>query len=336
MTISDLEHFKNLLLEREQNLTAWLESAGGSDSDEVRKVQSLVGEIKGALGRVENQSFGTCNVCKGTVELYRLEIQPVTEVCLTCITDKEREQLEEDLFLASKIHRALLPQTIEKLDGFDIAVKSLAARTIGGDYYDFLASSNGSPTRIIIADSMGSGLPAGLLMSNIQGALRILAEDIESPRRLVGRLNKWLCRNIPVTKFISLACVALGNGNDPSSQLVYANAGHCPPLVIKGNGVIEILGPTGGIVGVHEDFDYQEQAFAVSQGDLLILYTDGITEAENFHGEMFGEKRLRKFGLANRHIAPQAIIDKLYDEVRAFAGRPELVDDFTIIALRKL
>ena len=191
-------------------MTSLLGSMGGDNSNEAQKVQSLLGEIKAALGRVEDQSFGTYVVCKGTVELYRLEVQPVAEICLTYITDKEREQLEEGLFLASKIHRALLPQSIEKIDGFDIAAKSLAARSIGGDYYDFLPSSNNGPTRIVIGDGMGSGLPAGLLMSNIQGAMRILSEEIESPRVLISRLNRWLCRNIPVTKFISLACIAGG------------------------------------------------------------------------------------------------------------------------------
>ena len=94
--------------------------------------------------------------------------------------------------------------------------------------------------------------------------------------------------------------------------------------------------PTGGILGVHENFDYEEQQVDLARGDLLILYTDGITEAENFHSEMFGEERLRESGLANRHLSPGKMIECLVDEVRSFADKPELIDDFTVIAIRKL
>src|SRR3989339_2019553 len=125
MTISDLEHFKQLLLEREHNVLEWLDSPETPNQDDVNKAQALLGDIKEALGRVDEQSFGTCDVCKEGIELYRLEIQPVTEVCLGCITAEERAQLEEELFLASKIHRALLPQSIERIEGFDINVRSL-------------------------------------------------------------------------------------------------------------------------------------------------------------------------------------------------------------------
>jgi serine phosphatase RsbU (regulator of sigma subunit) len=336
MTISDLEHFKDLLLEKEENVRHWLDSPNTPNSEDIQKAQSLVIEIKGALGRVENKTYGSCEVCKDGIELYRLEVQPVTEVCLGCITPEERAQLEEELYLASKIHRALLPQTVQKIEGFEIVVKSLAARIVGGDYYDFLPSAGDSSTRIIIADTMGKGIPAGLLMSNVQGALRILAEDIQSPSRLITRLNQWLCRNIPVTKFISLTCLAL-NGNSNSESLVtYTNAGHCPGLLIRSNRETQWLEPTGGVLGVHPGFTYDDMALQFVTGDLLILYTDGVTEAENIGGEMFGADRLLQYTQEHQAESLGLLVENLMAQVRFFTGRPEFADDFTIVALRKL
>jgi len=336
MTLSDLEHFKNLLLEREENLNEWLDAPVVASQDDIGKVQSLLVEIKEALGRVENKNFGTCDVCKGDIELYRLEVQPVTEICLGCITPEERAQLEDELYLASKIHRALLPQAVEKVEGHDIAVKSLAARFVGGDYYDLLPASGNGLSRLIIADSMGKGLPASLLMSNVQGALRILAEEIPSPSKLISRLNQWLCRNVPVTKFISLACIALEPQLERRSQVTYTNAGHCPAILVRNDGQVEFLGPTGGVIGVHEGFTYEEKSLSFSKGDLIVLYTDGVIEASNSREEHFGEKRLIDFAVDFKDSPLDGFLDNLRAEVQSFSGRPEFEDDFTVIALRKL
>jgi sigma-B regulation protein RsbU (phosphoserine phosphatase) len=337
MTLSDLEHFKNLLIEREQNLSHWLESPGSPNEGDIRKAQVLLTQIKAGLQRVENHTYGVCTCCKEGVELYRLEVQPVAEVCLGCISKQEQERLEEELFLASKIHRALLPQTIQKMPGFDLGVKSLAAGTVGGDYYDFLSSDSNRAMRVVIADTMGKGIPASLLMSNVQGALRILAEDIQSPQQLVTRLNQWLCHNVPVTKFVSLTYIAvqsqIGSGR---GSLVYTNAGHCPPILVRFNGSIERLEPTGGVLGVHDGFTYEERSLDLSEGDLLVLYTDGVTEAESFHGEAFGEDRLIGFVRNRSRDSLDDLLNGLLDEVRFFSERPELADDVTIIAMRKM
>jgi hypothetical protein len=146
MTVSDLEKFKNLILQREENLTALIESPEGINRADEEKLQTLFAQMQSALKRIEDRTFGACKVCKGEMELHRLEIQPVVDVCLECITTEERTILEEELTLAGKIHRALLPQAVQNIEGFELAVKSLAARTVGGDYYDFIpAGDRGFP-----------------------------------------------------------------------------------------------------------------------------------------------------------------------------------------------
>ncbi|UCD64839.1 MAG: SpoIIE family protein phosphatase, partial [Candidatus Zixiibacteriota bacterium] len=228
METEDFEHFRDLLVERRQNLTDWLNSGATVRSDNARLVRELLTDIKDALDRIETESYGECDVCDGYVEPDRLEVQPIRRVCLDCISDEEKAALEEDLYLASKIHRALLPQAIPDMPGFEVEVRSQAAGNIGGDYYDFLPGLGGRSVRIVIADAMGHGLPAGLLMSNLQGALRILSSDIDSPGPLLSRLNEWICRNVPVTKFVSMVCMCLDITDGDSAQVRYTNAGHCP------------------------------------------------------------------------------------------------------------
>jgi len=335
MNVADFENFRDLLTGREQNLSEWLHSGEPIDEADARRVRDLLGQIKEALGRIEDHTYGTCKVCHGEVELERLQVQPVTEVCLDCISKEEKTRLEEELFMAGKIHRALLPQDVEKIAGFDVAAHSRTARTVGGDYYDFLPSRNGSPVRVVIADSMGKGLPAGLVMSNFQGALRVLADEVDSPAVLISRLNGWLTRNIPVTKFITLACIELRPQADGTTKLVHANAGHCPSIVARKDGTIELLEATGTVIGVHEDFKYEETSLTLSPGDLLVLYTDGVTEAENHQGEMYDDGRLCRFVRDNRQAPLETFLDNLLADIQKFTGTTELSDDLTVIALRK-
>jgi sigma-B regulation protein RsbU (phosphoserine phosphatase) len=336
MTPIELEHFKDLLAERADSITSWLDSESFRDDDDVRKVYSLLSQIKEAVVRIESKTYGICEDCHDPIEQYYLEIQPAATVCLGCMNDQERMQLEEELSMASKIHRALLPQTIEQIDGFEVVVKSIAARTVGGDYYDFLPAGDSGMPRVVIADVMGKGLPAGLLMSNVQGVLRILAEELQSPRELIVRLNQWYCRNVPVTKFVSMACLSLRSLPDGKAELVYANAGHCPPILLRNNGATEILEPTGGVLGVHKDFTYEERRTQISSGDLVLLYTDGVTEVEDEGGQQFGEERLNSLIYNYRGASIAEFPDVLLNEVQRFSGKAELTDDLTIIGLRKI
>jgi len=337
MTTAELDHFREVLVDRNKLLLEWVDSPAAKDESQVAQVQDLLGQIMDALGRVEANTFGGCkaNDCTGEVEMYRLEIQPANEVCLDCLSKEEQTLLEEEMFLASKIHRALLPQSIPHIGGFDVAAKSIAASAVGGDYFDFLPEAGKSSTRVIIADSMGKGIPAGLIMSNFQGALRILAEDIASPGPLVTKLNQWLTRNVSVTKFITLICLRLENPEAKITDFTYTNAGHFPGITISADGAVAKLEATGTVLGVHEDFTFEECRASLGAGDLVLLYTDGVTEALSPSGEMFEEDRLVDYLLAHRTDSSADLIDGLLTEVRRFTQRDELDDDLTVIALRK-
>jgi sigma-B regulation protein RsbU (phosphoserine phosphatase) len=190
--------------------------------------------------------------------------------------------------------------------------------------------------RIVIADAMGKGLPAGLLMSNLQGALRVLSSELESPAELVGRLNGWLCRNVPVTKFISLVCVGLTEVNAEDTDVTYTNAGHCPPILIRKNGDIERLEVTGGILGVYKGFTYGQRSLSLRFGDAIPLYTDGIVECENADGEQYEETRLVEYLRDRRKDPADEIISSLVADVLGYTGAAQPPDDLTAILLRKI
>ncbi len=335
MNVGDLEHFRNLLFEREKSLDDLLSSDALTETDNISKVRSLMAQIKDAFHRIESHSYGECKVCHGTIEKYRLEIQPETEICLDCISEEEKSVLEEELYVASKIYRALLPQEIGNIDGFDLAVKFISAGTVGGDYYDFLKPTINGEARIVIADTVGKGIPAGLLISNLQGALRIFSEEIDSPSLLMTRLNQWFCRNLPTTKFVSLVCLHIEPKAEGSSRITYTNAGHWPPVLIRKSGEIERLDPTGGLLGVHMDFIYKENSIQMHPGDLLVLFTDGATEAMDMNGRMFEEAGLINFLQSNNFETCELLLNNLVGNIVDFSGKPKFADDMTLIALHK-
>jgi sigma-B regulation protein RsbU (phosphoserine phosphatase) len=337
MQLSDIEHFKDLLVERSRNLSDWINSAGATNASEVEKVRSLLHQIRDALDRIECESYGICKVCQEEIEIETLELRPEAEICIDCLSNSEKETLENDLHMAGKIQRALLPQALPTIQGFSVSARWLPAGEVGGDYYDFLPCSGNESSRIIIADAMGKGVSAGIVMSSLQGVLRVLSSDIRSPGPLITRLNQWLCRNVPVTKFISLACLCLEQTSDEKALVTYANAGHCPPILCRKDGSIERLDVTGGVLGVHEDFTYGEKKLSMNSGDLLMLYTDGVTEVTNGHDEMFDDSRLVEF-IQNRGEGPfESMIDNLIKELKNFSRMSNGIhDDLTVVSLLKL
>lgn len=336
MTIDELEHFRNLLIEREHNVVDWVEHARTLSSTDVNKAKDLLDQIRSALTRVEDHSFGTCRICRDSVESHRLEVQPLLDVCLGCMSKDEITRLESDLVLANRVYRALLPQRPLEISGFDIHVVNAEAHYVGGDYYDLLPPCPESGLqRLVVADTMGKGLPAGLLMSNIQGAFRLLAESHASPADLIGNLNRWLCRNIPVTKFVSLVCLGVENGQGSESRIIYSNAGHCSPLLIRKSGEVELLTSTGPVIGVRDDFEYTQVETAMHSGDMVVLYTDGVIEAINQDRDEFGEKRLTDFISPRRSHDLKTLLPDLITHVKAFALMPQLADDYVVMAMRK-
>ncbi|HUF25289.1 MAG TPA: SpoIIE family protein phosphatase [Vicinamibacterales bacterium] len=242
----------------------------------------------------------------------------------------EREQEEARL-----IQRALLPTTLPALEGVRIAAMWNPASGFGGDCYDVIrfnaatpgAEDNAERVGITVADVAGKGLPAALLMSNLQAAVRAFASEASTPQQVATSVNRLLCRNIAVGRFVSFCYLVIDRSR---GLLTFANAGHNPPLLVRGGGEAARLLSGGMVLGVMPDATYDQLEVAVAPGDRLILYTDGIIEAENAAGEDYGEHRLSRVAAAHSTGTPQHILDAIFEDVSLFAaGRFE--DDATLI-----
>ena len=236
----------------------------------------------------------------------------------------ERRELTEAL----KIQRRLLPQQVPQIDGWELAVSWQPASGVGGDCFDTIRFDE-SRLALTIADVVGKGIPAALLMSNLQAAVRAFASEAVDPQALCLQVNRILCGNIAEGRFISFFYCVL---DAATGALTYTNAGHYLPILVRADGSIERLDVGGPVLGVLPDASYEQAQIAIGPGDRLLLFTDGITEARNDADEEFGEERLVDAAVANRACSAPALQARLADAVAAFTGG-RLQDDATLMVL---
>jgi phosphoserine phosphatase RsbU/P len=198
---------------------------------------------------------------------------------------------------------------------------------VGGDCFDTLGFGN--VLGVSIADIAGKGLPAALLMSNLQAAVRAFAQDAVSPASINNSINRLLCRNMASGRFATFCYARI---EPASGRIVYSNAGHNPPLLIRPGGAVEKLGDGGMVLGIFPDNQYEQAEMTLTAGDRLLFYTDGITEARNPEGEEYGEDRLAEVALAVREGSAETIKDAVLTNVNAFTNG-KFEDDATLIVV---
>jgi len=249
---------------------------------------------------------------------------------------REIERKNTELQIAADIQKSFLPSEIAPLIGFDIAATSIPAKEVGGDFFDVipfaLVPMKDHKTGILIADVSGKGIPAALFMALSRVIMRVNSFWHSHPADVLRDANGTISENTKTGMFVTLFYAVI---DEELRQVTYANAGHNPPMVYRvRDGTIEELGTTGVALGIMETAKYTEQVCILSPGDILLLYTDGITEADNEAESMFGEERLRE-GLIRYHNLPaRGIMDSVLDDVRAFvAGYPQS-DDITLMVLK--
>jgi phosphoserine phosphatase RsbU/P len=236
----------------------------------------------------------------------------------------ERRELDE----ARRIQQKLLPQTMPLVEGCEIAASWQPAAGVGGDCFDTIPFSS-TRLGLSIADVVGKGIPAALLMSNLQAAVRAFATGAAHPADICQQINRILCGHIAEGRFISFFyCVT----DDEDKSLAYANAGHYPPILVRADGTVERLGLGGAVLGIFPDGAYEQGHVTLQSGDRLVLYTDGITEAMNDCDEEFGEPRLIDITVEHRSCSAPALQARLSKAVADFSnGR--FHDDATLIVL---
>jgi serine phosphatase RsbU (regulator of sigma subunit) len=241
----------------------------------------------------------------------------------------ERERVEHELRLARRIQQASLPEEVPELEGWQISPLYQPAREVGGDFYDFLELPNGH-LGLVVGDATGKGMPAALVMSTTCGMLRAVALSVDSPGEVLRRINEALSARIPPSTFVTCFYAIL----DPKSgRLLYANAGHDLPYVQRG-GECEELRARGMPLGLMPGMGYEEKEEVLDAGEGVFFYSDGLVEAHDPNGEMFGFPKLRE--LIAEHGEESSLEDFLLEKLYSFVGEGwEQEDDITLLTLRR-
>ncbi|WP_457652124.1 PP2C family protein-serine/threonine phosphatase [Rhodocaloribacter sp.] len=246
--------------------------------------------------------------------------------------EKKLIRLREEYRLAFEIQTNLLPKEPPACEGYDIAGVSLPAQTVGGDYFDFIRVDR-DRLGLCVGDVSGKGLPAAMLMANVQATLRgqALAQP-DSVRDCIAHSNDMLCRSIGRGSFVTLF---FGLLDARTHTLRYVNAGHNRPLLHTADGRIRELPTSGLVLGFQADFSYQEADVSLASGDTLLIYSDGITEAMNDEREQFDTERLGEMLRAHAHTPAATLIERIIAAVRRHTGEVPPNDDMTMLAVRR-
>ena len=239
-----------------------------------------------------------------------------------------KHRLQQELTESQEIQEALLPKNLPHIDGIEIAVAWQPARAVGGDYFDVLKFDD-RHSAICIADAAGKGMPAALLMSNAQAVLKSFASAGVAPNDLCAHVNRVLCQNMVPHRFISCFYGLL---DSQTRKFSYANAGHCPPMLVRGGACMRMK-EGGPILGVFPDHDYLTGEIELSRADTLVFFTDGVTEARNASGEEFGEERLQELLTLGAHFSARELRDLIMAAVGEFSDGP-VQDDATLMVLK--
>ncbi|MGA2133627.1 MAG: SpoIIE family protein phosphatase [Bryobacteraceae bacterium] len=217
---------------------------------------------------------------------------------------------------ASATQRGLLPREIPRFPGYDIAAAWRPAGAVSGDYLDVLRL-DASHLALCVADVIGKGVPAALLMSNVQAAVHALAGELMPTGELCGRVNRIVAGNVGSGKFITFFYGVL---DSERRRFSYTNAGHCEPILVRQTGECVRVNHGGVVLGVFPDWSYQEEHLDLEPGDRLVLYTDGITEIANAAGEEFGEERLMEVLSASRTLGAEAMQKQVMSTIAEYSG----------------
>lgn len=334
MEANVFQRIQHSLIEKSQNLSAWL--AGAPEVEKQIRLGST-GEqgihahlqvVDTAIEQAVEQTLGLCEVCHTTIDTDLLEMDYTRCVCLDHLSEQERRQLEAELEFTQQVQQALLPQSIPQVPGLSLAAFSRPAQIVSGDYFDFFQFGDGAPG-LAVADAMGHGVSASMIMTSLQTALRTLAPECRTPAEALGRINRYYLHNSNFTTFVT---VFLGHYDPVTRELTYCNAGHNPPALFRRQAQqVEWLQPTAAALGLVEDNSLGLGRVTLEEGDILLLYTDGVTEATNASRESFGTQRLAWALVQNAERTSRELVGAIRQELYAFAGGAEMSDDVTLV-----
>ncbi len=324
METSTLPLFRDQLLDRRRQLEGAAATPAVAD-----QVHGLLQEVDAALGRIDAGTFGLCAECHDAIETDRLLADPLIQFCLDHLTPVERRALEHDLELAARIQRELLPKPDARLDGWEIAQHYRPAGPVSGDFLDVIPCG-ASQGFLIVGDAAGKGVAAAMLMSHVSAMLRALISVGLPISQVVERASRVLCESTLPTSYATLVCARTGS----SGEIEVCNAGHPPPLVVRPAGISRVEA-TGLPIGLFCSGRFSSQVVQLAPGDTLLLYSDGLIEAENPSGNHYGIERLSGLAASAAAAGPRALVASCLRDVASFCGASNPTDDLTIMAVQR-
>jgi phosphoserine phosphatase RsbU/P len=310
------------LVDRRERLQV-ARSQNGLDPDFSR----LLSEVDAALMRFEKGTYGLCEECHDPIEPERLLADPLMRVCLGDLTDGQRQALEDDLELASVIQNALLPKTDLGSEHWQVDFHYQPAGIVSGDYVDVIAHDG--ELYFVLGDVSGKGMAASLLMSNLHAMFHSLVPLGLPLHELMGRANHMFCESTLSNQYATLV---FGKINT-KGEVEICNAGHLPPIVVK-SGENITLDAAGLPLGLFCDSNFAASCFRLDAGETLLLYTDGVTEANDHTEEEFGIERLLESVNGSYSGAPAELVRNCVSAVDTFRGSALRNDDLTILAVK--
>lgn len=320
---------------------AFIVSDVDSDPNYLRARESTRSELAAPLLGTGGRVIGVINLESDTRDHYAaedLELLTLFASLATISVEKanlhrellEKRRLESELRLAGQVMDALLPTAPADVRNFEIAGRTVSSTEVGGDYYDFIRVADGR-LGVVIADVSGKGIPAALIMASFRAYTHALLGNDFSLRAVFKRLNHLLAESTEERHFVT---AFYGELDDEGRRMFYLNAGHNPPLLLRREEPARWLS-TGGIpLGVQPGAGFSEDIIQLTRGDVLALYTDGVTEAENDAGEPYGLERLERLVRHNLAATAQGICAAIVEDAKCYLGSHQRSDDMTVVVIK--
>src|SRR6185295_6270416 len=302
-----------------------LESA--SAADQACELNGLLREVKSAIDRLSApESYGVCQVCHDLIGQAAMNADPLAKSCLTCLTPEQLGELDDDLSRAWLIQGESLPKQNFKFNGWGVSFHYEPAGRLSGDYCDLVSTDSGD-LYFLIGDVAGKGVAASFLMSRLHAIIRSLISTQLPVNKLIERANHLFADTTMRPYYATLVC---GKAS-VDGQIEICNAGHCPPLLMQAGSATPIAA-TGLPVGMFCQESYETVRFNLNQGDRLLLYTDGLSEARDVTNEEYGG-RLPAFVSQCADLAAPLLVNQLIEDMRKFSIGTPVNDDLTVIAI---
>lgn len=320
-------HLKEQLFIRKNRLETAIEKSKGDES-----LVNLMYEVDVALEKMDKGTYGLCETCHEPIEHERLVVDPIIRNCIDHLTPGEQHVLEHDLDLAYQVQNALLPRQNLTFGGWITAYHYEAAGPVSGDYCDLIAPYRKDESLFfLLGDVTGKGVAASLLMAHLHAIFRSLMEAELTVSQLVEQANRLFCEGTMSTHFATLVC---GMANT-SGEVEICNAGHCYPFLVQGSSV-ERIPSTGLALGMFCAGQFSTEKVKLAPGDILFLYSDGLSEARNKSNIQYGEERLAALISKKSVASPQELINSCLQDLTNFQSGAPKTDDLTMMVIRRV